>query len=458
MIGAQLPYTSIVLVNQTNGYTLYYDLTNRIECHNYTDIWGYPLVTVADDFVIPVFMDLNMTSDCAGISFNFTTIRLKVDTDPYSITTRLFYHDSITNGPRNTPFFTRTQCSPDNTCRWPTRLNVPMTTTIMINNGDLADDKVTPFDLASLPQGQTLWASIYVSVPDHPSTSILRENSLFWMTLDNKSTSSPLQTVFYNETPNYHYKYIDVNNLHRNGFTSWTDATVVQPILGIYTNTFNMAWTVSIICNGSNLSILPIIEPTPMPTSEPTTSTPTMAPTLAPSVAPTSVPTNTMVPTFDNETTIINGTEWYEKYIKDKQAQVILYAALGTILIIVILSCLVCLCMKYYRYRKKHNNGVTSLDKYLGEHKDRDIELGPISSSYSDFHREQDGDQSQTLKKRNLPVKRTWTDKETFSTVSLSDQDEHDHLNNADEKGELGEWINNIVPLDVGVIDTKKTM
>ncbi len=457
----------IVIVNQTNGYTLYYDLSNKIECHNYTDIWGFPLVAVADDFVIPAFSNLDMKNDCLGLSFNFTTIRLKVDTDPYSITTRLFYHDEVTNGPRNTSFFKRTQCAPDNnTCRWSTRLNVPITTTISIYNGDMDDDNITVFDLSSLPQAQTIWASIYVSVPDHPSTSILRENNLFWMTLDNKSTSTPIQHQFYNETPNHNYKYIDVNNLHKNGFIKWTDATVVQPVLGIHTNTFNMAWTVSLLCNGTNITVLPIIQPTAEPTTEPT-SEPTSMPTNAPTLQPTSAPTNPVIITTPAPTIIdnitdaptVNDTAWYENYLKDRQTQMIVYSVLGTFFIIICLSCITCLCLKYLRYRKRKDGyGLLNVDEFLGKAKDRDIELGPLSTSYSDYHDEknQSIENDHSLKKRNLPPdSKSWTSKDTYSEVALSDHEEMPHDASATD------WVYNIIPTDVGVIghkDTKKTM
>lgn len=451
----------VVLLNQTNAYTLYYDLSNRIECHNYTDLWGYPLIYVVDDFVMPLFNEIDVSRDCTAIVFNFTTIRLKVDTDPYSITTRLFYHDYVTGGPRATPFFSHSRCSPDKSCRWPLRLNVPMTTSIAISNGDMDVDGVTPFDLSMIPASETIWAGFYVSVPDHPSTSILRENSLFWMTLDNKTGSTPIKRLFYNDTLNNHYKYRDANNLHRNGFTQWTDASLVQPIIGIQTTTLNMAWTVSLLCNATNTSVL-----SPFQTLEPT-SEPTQEPTVSPTMTPTEFPT-TMTPTTeppiiidDNSTTknnTVNETGLIEKYLRDRQT--IIYA----VVIAMLLSCFtcfaVCFCYKYYKYRK--STGKTSLAGFLGKHQDRDIEMGPVATSYSEYKEEQqqrnysgdENDQPATHKRRPQAAS-TWTGKETYSHVSLSDQDEQTLLSEADDRGHLDQWLGKTVP-NIGVIGKTK--
>lgn len=469
-VGAQV--ASYNLLNQTNGYTLYFDLTNRLECHNYTDVWGYPLICVADDFVLPAFLGLDMTRVCNGLLFNFTTIRLKVDMDPNSITIRLFSHNTTSGTPTNSAFFTRTMCSPDNTCVWPSRLNVPAVTTIALNNGDLDDNGVTAFDLSKLPSGQTLWVSIYVSVPDHPSTSILRENSLYWMTLDNKSTSTPLQQRFYDGTPNYNYKYIDVNNFHRNNFTSWTDASIVQPVLGVYTTTFNMAWTVSLVCQ-SGTTFLLSFPPTLSPTESPTTMIPTSVPTQAPSNGPTQSPT--MIPTSEptseptNEPTVIvltpnetvnsnNETRWYDPYLQNQQ--IVMYTLAGLTLFLFSVCCCVCLCIKCYRYRKK--TGRLSINAFLGKYKsDSEIEMGTIATSYSDFREEQrqnDQNYEQVAKKRNLPPKRqSWTSKETYTTVSLSDQDESLLLNDADNQGQLAHWVNDIMPSNTSIITASDT-
>lgn len=443
---------SYSLLNQTNGYTLYFDLTNRVECHNYTDFWGYPLVCVADDFILPSFVNLDMSRDCTGLSLNFTTIRLRVDMDPLSITIRLFRHNTSNNGPSDTAFYTRTMCSPDGTCKWPTRLNTPSVTSITLHNGDPDDNGSSVFNLAALPTGETLWVSIYVSVPDHPSTTILKENSLYWMTLENKSTSTPLQKTFYDGTPNYNYKYIDVNNLHRNGFTSWTDATVVQPLLGVSTTTFNMAWSVSLICQ-SGTTFLLSFPPTESPTSSPTTATPTMAPTYAPTIAPTSEPTSE--PTTLNDTTTGNETMWYEKYIREQtREQIIIYSILGATLFLFSLCCCVCLCIKCYRYRKK-GGGPISINTFLGKHKsDSEIEMGPIVTTFSEYHREKDEEidassyESVAKKRANIPPeRRSYTSRETYTEVSLSDDHSKNHaLYNADEQGQLANWINDIIP------------
>ena len=449
--------TTYSLLNQSNGYTLYFDLTNRVECHNYTDFWGYPLICVADDFILPSFVNLDMSRDCTGLSLNFTTIRLKVDMDPLSITIRLFRHNTSNNGPSDTAFYTRTMCSPDGTCKWPTRLNTPAVTSITLNNGDPDDKGTSVFDLATLPTGETLWVSIYVSVPDHPSTTILKENSLYWMTLENKSTSMPLQKTFYDGTPNYNYKYIDVNNLHRSGFTSWTDASVVQPLLGVSTTTFNMAWTVSLLCQSGTtflLSFPPTESPTVSPTTgAPTTLTPTLVPTIAPTAEPTLEPTSEPT-TASNDTSMGNETQWYEKYIREPtRDQIIIYGILGPTLFLFSLFCCACLCIKCYRYRKR--GGPISINAFLGRYKsDSEIEVGPIVTTFSEYHHEKEEDgpcvsyESVAKKRANIPPeRRSYTSRETYTEVSLSDDHSENHvLCDADEKGQLANWINDIIP------------
>ena len=472
-------YTPLPLVNQTNGYTLYYDLTNRIECHNYTDIWGFPLVYVADDFLIPLYEQLDAYVDCIGVSFSFTTIRLKVDTDPYSIALRLFRHNASTNGPSDTPFYENTRCSPTGSCAWPTRLNVPLTTTIVINNGDSNDvNTSSPFDMTMLPLNETIWAAMYVTVPDHPSTSILRENSLFWMTLDNKSSSTPLQPLFYGSTPNYNYKYIDVNNLHRHGFTQWTDATQIQPILGISTTTYNMAWTVSLMCdaNITNRALKPIVVPTEAPTAEPTsvptTQRPTPSPTNEadpPSDAPTGVPTTTdTVPIDTNQSRYNDTTAWYERLKQEARKQTILYATIGTILLCCCLCTLGCICIKWRAYRKKH--GPVSVAQYLSRYRsngggtdtetDTEIEMNPLTT-FSEYQDEREADNqpqvddysSKIVTRRQVPdtKRQSWTDR-VFTEVSL----EGDTQQGGDNEQQFNNYIMEIAPNNIGVIDASK--
>lgn len=448
-----------VLINQTNGYTLYYDITNRLECHNYTDFWAYPLVRVADDFVLPAFRTLDLKNNCSGLVFTFTTIRLKIDTDPYSITIQLFHHNKTANTPQNNPFFSRTTCSPDGTCVWPTRLNTPLTTTITINQGDRGDDGSTLFDLSSLPTSVTLWVSIYITAPDHPSTSILRENSLYWMSLDNKSTSTPLQPMFYNETPNYHYQYIDVNNIHRNGFTSWTDATIVQPILGVTTTTFNMAFTVTLLCKaGVDMTILATTDaPTSQPTEAPTV-TPTQKPTVAPTLAPTTlspppVQADNTTSVSPSPTNVTNGTIW------DDPSLVPLSIWVSVPLGVVVLVMTILVCLRCCRRCKR----VINVGAYLrSRKKDSSVELetlhnGAVETSYREYKKEQERnneveyDSLGNKKKDNITVHGTWSSDSAYSIISLDDKSSAGTTEGPMDDS-FDDWINKTVPQNQGVI------
>ena len=128
--------------------------------------------------------------------------------------------------------------------------------------------------------------------------------------------------------------------------------------------------------------------------------------------------------------------------------------------------CVVCVCVKWNKYRKQH--GITSIKDFLNNHKDRDIEMGPIATSYSEFRKDQketsttdlddDDDENNTLSKRSTnkpPQRASWTSKDSYSQISLSDQDEHHLLDGADEKGQLADWINNTIPPVFSVIDKK---
>lgn len=425
-----------VLVNQSNVYELFYDLSNRIECHNFTDIYRYPLIYVADDFVIPAYtsMDLRnkISSDCTSLTFSFTTIRSKQDLDPYYVTLQLFYHDAVNDAPQNTAFYSKSFCAPNvDTCLWDRRLNIPLKTTLVLQNGDVGDDGVTVFDLSNsnmLPTGQTLWVAIYVTVPVHYANNLFRENTLFWMTLNNKSGSTPLVSTFYNNIPNRHYKYKDVNNLRKNNLTTWTDATVLQPYLGIKTSTFNMAWSLSLSCNMA----VPFVTEPPSPPER--TVVPSRPPTPIPTYSPTNEPTSDIIIDDNNVTdgptnNNTNTTDWYYKLQHDRQ----LHILLGTIgaLVILTLCCVpFCLCVRRIcntKYAKKKNR----------HHSDVNIEMesGATSSTYNE---------------NKIPTQKSRIPENMYAEVSLDDYNNNSLMDDVDEVA-VRNWLDNIVPVDKSV-------
>ena len=166
-----------------------------------------------------------------------------------------------------------------------------------------------------------------------------------------------------------------------------------------------------------------------------------------------------MIVLTPNETVNSNNeTRWYDPYLQNQQ--IVMYTLAGLTLFLFSVCCCVCLCIKCYRYRKK--TGRLSINAFLGKYKsDSEIEMGTIATSYSDFREEQrqnDQNYEQVAKKRNLPPKRqSWTSKETYTTVSLSDQDESLLLNDADNQGQLAHWVNDIMPSNTSIITASDT-
>jgi hypothetical protein len=306
-------YSLFNIVNQTNAFAQYFNLANKLPTVNYTDIYGFPLLEAADDFVLPAYTSLNLvnhqSSDCNSLSFSFNTRRTRQDTDPYSITIQLYYNNNSNDCPQNVPFYSRTLCSPNypSNCSWDSRLNIPITTNIVLKNGDIADDNITVFNLSNmnlLPVGQRLWVALYATVPQH-FRAPLGSNTLNWVTLNSDTGSTPIVTTFTNNVINSNYKYRDIRNVLRINATSWTDASVIQKYINVQTSTYNMAWSVSILCN-----IIP-----PIITESPTTNNNEVNTTVSPTSSITNQTITTESPTIGTPTEEVTGTPTEEPTI-----------------------------------------------------------------------------------------------------------------------------------------------
>ena len=478
----QQTYEPITILNQSNVYELFYDLTNKIQCDNYTDYWGFPVFQAADDFVLPAWTGLptvhHVSADCAALNFTFTTVRSYQDQDPASITLQLFYDNQT--APRSDAFFTRTFCAPGTTttpmanCAWPRKINIPINITLALANGDVADDGVTVFDLNNaslLPVGRRLWVSFYATVPEHKARNLLRSNSLYWMTLNAKNGSSPLVDPFpTNAVPNAHYHYRDTLNMDKINATDWVDATYYQlQKPGLFTTTYNMAFAVSLHC-----LYIPPVETLPPSTGRPTwspvpvvvvvvvvvnttTGTPTSVPTtttttttLAPtSGAPADVTTQPITdgPTPPPTTNTTNTTvlpPWMVGYLAQKQTQLIIYSVIGTLLLI-ILCCFVLYWLRRRGYCCRRKVIVIN-DTLNAAEANGDIEMNPLHNG----HGEHDFSLSSATSVQRTPTaydqRKTWMDSNTvYTAVELDDTATTGRAD--DSEASAREWLHEPIPV-----------
>jgi hypothetical protein len=349
-------FIHVDLIKQVNAVERWYDLFNRIRCYEMTDILGSPSVMVADDFIITSSTSENYTS-CESLNFTLNTIRTFQDQNPLAIIIMLMYHDNITNGPGKV-FFKRTLLSPNNTGIWDTLVNVPSFTSFIINHGDLDDDNTTKFDFYSLPRYQTLWFSFYGIGPRDFSVSTYRENSMFWITLNNNTIASTpvVNPLFQNASltvPNYDYfiRSIDVDNMLKFNMSNWTDAIISQPYMLVSTKTYNMAWSVQMTC----------FHNTPPPTM--TTETPTInmvvitsAPSFAPFINSSSSPSS-----LKNDT--INTPQ------EESKAPIVV-PIVGIFMLSITILCIV-LCITKSRERSKRKQMDENFINGLRGHEDR---------------------------------------------------------------------------------------
>jgi hypothetical protein len=178
-------------------------------------------------------------------------------------------HDAVYNRAGEV-FFKKTLPWPTNNPHWQQDyISLPWQTEIILQLNELGDDSVTRFNFTNstfLPSEEVFWVSFYCTVSQHLN-SIFRINSLYWVTLNNLTGSTPVEPRLLGLTENHDFLFRDSMDLLRYGFTNWTTASLVEPIMRIEPTTNNLAWRLSLTCEVST-----------QPTAAPTTAAPTLPP------------------------------------------------------------------------------------------------------------------------------------------------------------------------------------
>lgn len=235
----------ISIVNQLNVTTN--DPTNKLVAQKFTDILPQlPRLYVMDDFVLP----LNLSSNITIMQLSFTMIRLRRDADPDSISIVLMYNNPLTQGPGEL-FFTKTVRAPNNPPVWRNdSLGTHEVISLNITQGEqCALHPSVVFDFAEptfLPRGVRLWLGFYVTGARHfVDAPTYAENIVFWcMTTETVADS---WTANDDKLPNAPYFFIDESNILSKGLTNWSNATTIKTLLGIKSNSRNMAWSMTLL-------------------------------------------------------------------------------------------------------------------------------------------------------------------------------------------------------------------
>jgi hypothetical protein len=433
------------LLHQSNAKERIYDFRNKIRCYNMTEILGSPSINAVDDFVLippplSLFPEEDNGMECYALNFTLNTIRTYETANPLSVTIHLFYNDPSTNRPGKL-FFQRTLSSPNNTGLWDDVVNAPRFTTFIITQGDLDDDNVTVFDLKNttfLPPYQTLWFGFYGKGPRDYSARTFRENSMFWITLNDDYGSTPLINPLYeNVTTNvsienyhFHVKIIDPSNQFGLHYDNWTDANITQGILGVSTNTFNMAWQVQMICNRLTLS--------PTNTILPTT------------VSPTNPDIIVIIPPSDSPTLEkdINGTSngSGKGDTSSKSTQIVL-PTIGLLFLCSIFGCFFFCVYKIRQRRAQKKLEQSTFYEDMKDHEDRTSEMlnDPIqkNSPHINVFTTSEDEMKQKLDYIGSDVFPN-TDDDTGGT---NDESQQQRIDNDDDNDPMREWVNiNLCP------------
>jgi hypothetical protein len=272
-------------------------------------------------------------------------------------------HDEKTGAPGET-FYKKTLPWPSNNYEWASDyISIPWQTLIALQWHELADDGVTRFDFRNasfLPPETTFWFSFYATVSQHIN-SIFRMNSMYWVTLNNNTGSTPAEQTLYGKK-NHDFVFRDASNLLHYDFVNWTTAAIVQPVMRIVPTTNNLAWSLSFTCDVS--------------------TQPTMAPTQSPTTAPTSTtaPINIIIP----PTYVINVTNF---------TQDPLHLAVAVALPIAItFLCLTCCCACFMWRRWKRKQRVINMTNMIGNNEPfpkysnvpkNPLKQTPISATYT---------------------------------------------------------------------------
>jgi len=352
---------TLIVHNQLNTPSAPAAFNNKLVCYNFTDP-PRPLLQAADDFVIP-----STTSNCFALQLALTTIRVKHNQNPQSLTVQLMYNDDVTNGP-GAVFFTTVLRSPP--LLWnDALLGKPLNLLINFTQGDLdASDGVTRFNLSNssfLPPLKRLWVSFYGTGPRNFLFSGYEENDLFWVTFRNDS----IPLLQGGQLANRDYYFVDRTNVLRDGFVRWTDATQVETLLGIDSGTLNLAFSVSLLC-AQTVSVTGV--PTASTSAPPPPSSISGAPTAAPSAAPT----------FGNwtNTTHIGGVELTTRNI-----------LLAVLLPLSLLLCCLCFCCykrraKFRQLQQKHARSLVALNSAHSQPSNETLANGS-AQLWTDGHR-----------------------------------------------------------------------
>jgi hypothetical protein len=426
---------NISLLKQINAPVRFNDWTNRIPCSNQTDIYQSPLVYISDDFTISFPMAANATVFyCQSMTFTLNIMRVKQDQDPRSITYELAYHDKE-NGRPGDVFFKKTLPSPNGTGIWDNILSVPYYIDLTVKQGDLDDSGLISFDFGNrtfLPYDTTLWFAFYTTGPRHFSSTTYRENRVYWITLNTDGGTTPVVNPLFDSIPNYHYHYKDVNNLLGYNFTNWTEASIVQPYIGISTKTFNLAWSASISCLSTTYltNRPPTLTPTTVTTTTTspttttiTTETPTYIATTAtmtvkPSIPPLIAPYNNNE--SDAPTATIIAIETNTTGEGDPSKKSLTIPLLGMLFFMLIIACVVCVLFKA-RERKKEKQ----VEAMLRDNENANgLNRGKTTSLY-DFMEKNKSDASED--EFSTSIKEEWVSLETLSSIPLSPR----NINNA---------------------------
>ncbi len=333
------------ILNQYNAST---QPQNRVISQYFTDPDLEAYMKGADDILIP--SNLASTSNCTRLSITFVMVRVKHDQNPQSVTVEFFYDDE-TNINRSKPgvlFYSR-QFS---TMVWDNiSLNKVFNMTFDFNNGDgneiMGGAVFDLFNVSFFPPNKRIWISFHATGPRSFSFAGFQENCLYWMTYGD----SPVNNKLYdNITLNQEYHFIDLNNSMREGLQQWTQADIAEPLIGLNSYSYNLAWNVDLICHDMTTE-QPSSSPTVIPTGSPTDIIPiTVSPTESPTTASNENIT-TDPPTLFNYTILETI---------DKKAVLIGIA----IPVALIALCCLCLCFCYRKWRKKKSEKQKQLAKF----------------------------------------------------------------------------------------------
>lgn len=242
----------VSVLNQIDHFIRPYNDSNKLMCDEFTDVLPVSLLNVADDFVLPLDSELaSPLASCSALQLQMTVLLVKNQAYPGSLTVQFLANNASSNSP-GAVIYSKTLSSPDSSGIWNVPVDTPTNISIQLANGELADDGETALnfgDPAFMPRHTTMWLAFFLR-------GAYVQSSMFWLLLDAQTNSNPLQKSLYGQV-NRDYFYRDVENLEQFGFTTWTDAAIVEPLFQMASGTFNMAFSLQFLCPAGNGSTVP---------------------------------------------------------------------------------------------------------------------------------------------------------------------------------------------------------